>query len=139
MIQIVGEQRFDTLMTRLAQLSQQIQAQLHVRCADQLAGRLINVVFSNHFTCDVLNRNFDQLDVVFFQLANMARSNAAAFFYVHFTVSFDVKRCGFTTQAFRHQFHLQLVITDFKDNFFKEQVEDLLCGVVQGTQNDCRR
>lgn len=69
----------------------------------------------------------------------MARSDTAAFFYVHFTVSFDVKRCGFTTQAFRHQFHLQLVITDFKDNFFKEQVEDLLCGVVQGAQNDGRR
>ena len=36
-IQIVGEQRFDTLVARLAQLRQQIQAQLHVRCADQLA------------------------------------------------------------------------------------------------------
>ncbi len=70
---IVGEQRFDTLVTRLAQLSQQIRAQLHVRSADQLAGRLINIVFSNHFTCDVLNRDFDQFDVVFFQLANGAQ------------------------------------------------------------------
>ncbi len=35
-VQIVGEQRFDTFVTRLAQLSQQIQAQLHVRWADQL-------------------------------------------------------------------------------------------------------
>ena len=36
-VQIVGEQRFDTFVARLAQLSQQIQAQLHVRRADQLA------------------------------------------------------------------------------------------------------
>src|SRR5699024_6159911 len=75
----------------------------------------------------------------FFQLSNVERRCSAGFFYVRFPGSFDVKRCGFITQAFRHQFHLQLVITDFKDNFFKEQVEDLLCGVVQGTQNDGRR
>ena len=36
-IQIVGEQRFDTFVASLTQLSQQIQAQLHVRRADQLA------------------------------------------------------------------------------------------------------
>ncbi len=34
---IVGKQRFDTLVAGLAQLSQQIRAQLHVRRADQLA------------------------------------------------------------------------------------------------------
>ena len=36
-VQVVGEQRFDTFVARLAQLSQQIQAQLHVSRADQLA------------------------------------------------------------------------------------------------------
>ena len=138
-VQIVSEQRFDTLVTRLAQLSQQIQAQLHVSCADQLASRFVNVVFSRNFTSNVFNRNFDMFDIVFFQLANVARSDAAAFFDVDFAVSFNVKGGGFTTQAFRHQFHLQLVIANFENNFLKEQVKDLLSGVVQCTQNNGRR
>ena len=138
-VQIVGEQRFDTLVARLAQLSQQIQTQLHVSCADQLASRFVNVVFSRNFTSNVFNRNFDMFDIVFFQLANVARSDATAFFDVDFAVSFDVKGGGFTTQAFRHQFHLQLVVTNFENNFLKEQVKDLLSGVVQCTQNNGRR
>ena len=78
-------------------------------------------------------------DIVFFQLANVARSNATTFFDVHFAVGFDVKGGGFTTQAFRHQFHLQLVVADLEDHFLKEQVQDLFSGVLQCTQNDGRR
>lgn len=125
---------------RLVQFSQQIQVQFYVCCVDQFVGRFINIVFSNYFICDVFNWDFDQFDVVFFQLVNVVCSDMVVFFYVYFIVSFDVKRCGFIMQVFWYQFYLQFVIMDFKDNFFKEQVEDLFCGVVQGVQNDgCRQ
>ncbi len=138
-IQIVGEQRFDTLVTRLAQLSQQIQAQFHVRRANQLASGRINIVFSGNFTCDVLHRYFDLFNFVFFQLADVARGDTATFFHIHFAVKFDVERRGFTTQALRYELHLQLIVADFENNFVKEQVKDLFSGVVQCTQNDGRR
>ena len=139
-VQIVGEQRLDTLVTRLAQLRQQIQAQLHVRCTDQLTGGFVNVVFRRNFTRDVLNWNFDMLDIVFFQLANMTRSNTTRFFYVDLAIGFDVEGGSLTTQALWHQFHLQFVVTNFEDNFVKEQVKDLLSGVLQCTQDDgCRQ
>ena len=139
-VQIVGEQRFDTLVAGLAQFSQQIQAQLHVRRADQFAGRFVDVVFRSNFTRDVLNRNFDMFDIVFFQLANMARGNTTAFLNVHFTVGFDIEGGGFTAQTLRYQLHLQLVVANFKDHFLEEQVKDLLSGVIQRAQNDgCRQ
>ncbi len=139
-VQIVGEQRFDTLVAGLAQFSQQIQAQLHVRRADQFAGRFVDVVFRSNFTRDVLNRNFDMFDIVFFQLANVARSNTTAFLNVHFTVGFDIEGGGFTAQTLRYQLHLQLVVANFKDHFLEEQVKDLLSGVIQRAQNDgCRQ
>ncbi len=138
-VQIVGKQRFDTLVAGLAQLSQQIQAQLHVSRADQLASGFVNVVFRDDFTCDVLNRNFDMLDIVFFQLTDVTRGNATAFFNVHFAVSFDIERRGFAAQTFWNQLHLQLVVANFEDDFLKEQVKDLLSGVVQRTQDDGRR
>ena len=138
-IQIVGEQRFDTLMARLAQLGQQIQAQLHVRRADQLASRFVNIVFRGNFASDVLNRNFDMFDIVFFQLANVTRSDAASFLNVHFTVRFDIEGGGFAAQTLRYQFHLQLVVANFKDHFFEEQVKDLLSGVIQRAQDDGSR
>ncbi len=139
-IQIVGEQRFDTFVTGLAQFSQQIERQLHVGRADQLASGFVNVVFRRNFACDVLNRHFDMLDFVFFQLTNMARGDAAAFLNIHFAVGFDIEGGGFATQTFRYQFHLQLVVADLKDYFFKEQVKDLFSGVVQRAQNDgCRQ
>ncbi|MNC02411.1 hypothetical protein D3C75_497860 [compost metagenome] len=137
-IQIVGEQRFDALVARLAQLSQQIQAQLHVSRTDQLASRGINVIFSSNFTRNVFNRNFDVFDFIFFQLADMARSDTATFFHIHFAVGFDVERRGFATQTFRQQLHLQLVVADLKDHFLKEQIKNLLSGVLQRTQNDGR-
>ncbi|MND83910.1 hypothetical protein D3C80_757860 [compost metagenome] len=140
MIEIVGEQSFDALMTGLAQFGQQIKAQLHVRRADQFAGRCIDIVFSSNFTRDVLNRNFDKLNIVFFQLADMASGNTACFFYVDLTVRFDVEGRGFTTQTLRNQLHLQLVVANFKDHFFEEQVKDLLSGVIQRAQDDrCRQ
>ena len=139
-VQIVGEQRFDTLVAGLAQFSQQIQAQLHVRRADQFTGRFVDVVFRSNFTRDVLNRNFDMFDIVFFQLANMARGNTTAFLNVHFTVGFDIEGGGFTAQTLRYQLHLQLVVANFKDHFLEEQVKDLLSGVIQRAQNDgCRQ
>ena len=79
-------------------------------------------------------------DIIFFQLADVARGDTATFFHIHFAVGFDVERRGLTTQTFRHQLHLQLVVADFKDHFLKEQVQDLLSGIVQCTQNDgCRQ
>ncbi len=138
-VQIVGEQRFDTLVARLAQLSQQIQAQLHVSRADQLASGCINVIFCSYFSSNVFNRDFDVFDIIFFQLTNVARSNTAAFLNIHFAVGFDVERRGITTQTLRHQLHLQLVVANFEDNFLKEQIKNLLSGVVQRTQNDGRR
>ncbi len=139
-IQIVGKQRFDTLVAGLAQFRQQIQREFHVRRANQLAGGLINVIFRRHFTGNIFNRYFDVLNVVFFKLTNMARSDTAAFFDIHFAVCFDIERGGFATQTLRDQLHLQLVVTDFKNHFFKEQVKDLLSGVVQRAQNDgCRQ
>ena len=138
-IQIVGEQRFDTFVTGRAQLSQQIQRELHVRRADQLAGGGINVIFCSHFACNVFNRYFDVFDLIFFQLANVARGNTAAFFDIHFAVGFDIKRGGFATQTLRDQLHLQLVVADFESDFFKEQVKDLLSGIVQRAQDDGRR
>ncbi|MNI61235.1 hypothetical protein D3C73_1164960 [compost metagenome] len=60
----------------------------------------------------------------------MARSDATTFFDVDLAVGFDIKGGGFTTQAFRHQFHLQLVVANFEDNFLKEQVKDLFSGVL---------
>ena len=138
-IQIVGEQRFDTLMARLAQLGQQIQAQLHVRRADQLASRFVNIVFRGNFASDVLNRNFDMFDIVFFQLANVTCGDATPFLNVHFAVRFDVEGGRFAAQTLRYQFHLQLVIANFKDHFLEEQVKDLLSGVIQRAQDDGSR
>ncbi len=78
-------------------------------------------------------------DLIFFQLTDVARSNTAAFLNIHFAVGFDVERRGIATQTFRHQLHLQLVVANFKDNFLKEQIKNLLSGVLQSTQNDGRR
>ncbi|MNC30783.1 hypothetical protein D3C75_790780 [compost metagenome] len=75
-------------------------------------------------------------DFIFFQLTDVARSNTATFFHIYFAVKFDVERCGITTQTLRHQLHLQLVVTNFEDNFLKEQIKNLLSGVLQRTQND---
>lgn len=69
----------------------------------------------------------------------MTRGNATAFFNVHFAVSFDIERRGFATQTFWNQLHLQFVVANFEDDFLKEQVKDLLSGVVQRTQDDGRR
>ena len=91
MIEIVGEQRFNCFVSGLAQFRQQIQRQFHVRRDNQLTGISVDVVFSNYFPCDVLNRNFDALNVVFFKLTNMASSDTAAFLDVDFAVSFDIK------------------------------------------------
>ena len=138
-VQIVGEQRFDTLVARLAQLSQQIQAQLHVRRADQFASRFIDIVFSRHFARDIFNRHFDMLDIVFFQLTDMTSRDATAFLNVHFAVGFDIEGGSFTAQTLRNQLHLQLVVANFKDHFFEEQVKDLLSGVIQRAQDDGSR
>ena len=138
-VQIVGKQRFDALVARLAQLSQQIQAQLHVRRADQFASRFIDIVFSRHFARDIFNRHFDMLDIVFFQLTDMASRDATAFLNVHFAVGFDIEGGGFTAQTLRNQLHLQFVVANFKDHFFEEQVKDLLSGVIQRAQDDGSR
>ena len=139
MIQVVGKQRFDTLVTGLAQLRQQIQRQLHVRSDDQLACAFVDIVFSNHFACNVFHRHFDMLDTIFFQLTNMTRGNTAAFLYVDRAVRFDIEGGGFATQTLRHQLHLQLVVANFEHHFFKEQIENLFSGVIQRAQNDTGR
>ena len=69
----------------------------------------------------------------------MARSNTACFFDVDGAVSFDIEGRGFTAQALRHQFHLQLVVTDFKHHFLEEDIEDFSGGVMQCAQDDTGR
>ena len=135
-VQIVGEQGLDALVTGLAQFRQQIQAQLHVRRADQFASGFIDVIFGRNFTRNIFNRNFDMLDIVFFQLTDMASGNATGFLDVDFAVRFDVEGSRFTAQTLRYQFHLQLVVANFKDHFLEEQVKDLLSGVIQRAQDD---
>ena len=139
MIQIVGEQGLNTFVTGLAQFCQQIQRQFHVRCDQQFASAFIDVVFSNDFTNDIVNRDFDMIDAIFFQLTNMTRSNATTFLDVNSAVCFNIKDGCFTTQTLRNQFHLQFVVADFIHNFFKEQVKDLFSSVVQRTQNNTGR
>ncbi len=138
-VEVVGEQRFDALVTRLAHLRQQIQRQLHVGSNDQLTGIFVDVIFTNDFTCDVLNRHFNMLNAIFFKLTNVARGNTAAFLNVNAAIRFNIKRSSFATQALWHQFHLQLVVANFIDNFVKEQVKNLFSGKLQRAQNDSGR
>ena len=106
MIQIVGEQHLDGLVTGLAQFSQGLQGQLHVGAANQLASGGIHVIFCRYFADNVFNRHVDTLNAVFLQLADMTSGDATAFLYVHFAVSFDIKGRGFTTQTLWNQSHL---------------------------------
>ncbi|MNI01979.1 hypothetical protein D3C81_594130 [compost metagenome] len=69
----------------------------------------------------------------------MTSGDTTAFLNVDLAVGFDIKRSSLTTQTLWNQLHLQLVITDLENYFRKEQVKDLLSGVVQCTQNDGRR
>ncbi len=66
----------------------------------------------------------------------MASGNATGFLDVDFAVRFDVEGSRFTAQTLRYQFHLQLVVANFKDHFLEEQVKDLLSGVIQRAQDD---
>ncbi len=69
----------------------------------------------------------------------MTSRDATAFLNVHFAVGFDIEGGSFTAQTLRNQLHLQLVVANFKDHFFEEQVKDLLSGVIQRAQDDGSR
>ena len=138
-VQIVDEQRADLGDAVLDELADRRNGEDLVGLGEDLAGLGVDDVVHQHLALQILDRHGKLLDARLFQIAHVARGDAAAFLDDDLLADADLERGGFAAQALRNDFEGDFLLREVEHVLLEEHIQDLLLGKAQGAQDDGHR
>jgi len=105
--------------------------QFIVGARQQLTGRRIDHIMSDHFANQIIAWHFQMLHISLGQLTNVARCDTATFGHQDLAIDLDIERSQVTAQAFRHQLQSNLVLRKAEDIMFEKHLQHLLWLIAQ--------